>query len=212
MKFIFNSDTHNMLSQVKNPLGDLYFHTGDWTLLGQQHEMLKFGTQLRKIKTPTKLIIPGNHDLSTEEDSEFYHADWRKWLKPDNNTLIGLNKEVHLLGLKIYCTSLICPIGNPFRRWAYETSENRQYEIYEKIEGPIDLLISHSPPYGIMDENGYGSKALLDLVLRLKPKIHAFGHAHGGYGKQQIGDTLFINSSICNRQYLPVNKPLIIEY
>lgn len=46
----------------------------------------------------------------------------------------------------------------------------------------MDLLLTHGPPFGILDTNRKGehsgSKALLNLVERVKPKVHIFGHIH----------------------------------
>ena len=38
-----------------------------------------------------------------------------------------------------------------------------------------------------------------------------FGHIHGAYGGAYIKDTLFVNASICTEQYIPSNKPIVIE-
>jgi Icc-related predicted phosphoesterase len=38
-----------------------------------------------------------------------------------------------------------------------------------------------------------------------------FGHIHGAYGAAHIKDTLYVNASICTEQYIPSNKPIVIE-
>jgi Icc-related predicted phosphoesterase len=46
----------------------------------------------------------------------------------------------------------------------------------------VDVLITHWPPFGILDQISHkekgGSKGLLEFVRAIKPKIHIFGHIH----------------------------------
>jgi 3',5'-cyclic AMP phosphodiesterase CpdA len=59
---------------------------------------------------------------------------------------------------------------------------------WKAIPDEIDILITHGPPKGILDmaENGFlcGCPYLKQEVLsRVKPRIHVFGHIHEAYGK-----------------------------
>lgn len=61
-------------------------------------------------------------------------------------------------------------------------------EVIEKYQGKVDVLVTHWPPLGVLDqinkkEQG-GSKGLLKFVKAIKPKVHIFGHIHEGYGYQ----------------------------
>jgi Icc-related predicted phosphoesterase len=49
-------------------------------------------------------------------------------------------------------------------------------------------------------------------VESVKPKVHAFGHIHESYGWYYNEYTIFVNASICNESYAPVNKPYVIEH
>ena len=46
----------------------------------------------------------------------------------------------------------------------------------------VDLLVTHGPPFGILDNNSYskpaGSEYLRNKVFQMKPKYHVFGHIH----------------------------------
>jgi Icc-related predicted phosphoesterase len=50
----------------------------------------------------------------------------------------------------------------------------------------VDILVTHCPPYKILDKADSGkhggSKALRNKVLEIKPKFHLFGHIHEGSG------------------------------
>jgi Icc-related predicted phosphoesterase len=37
---------------------------------------------------------------------------------------------------------------------------------------------------------------LLDGVMRVRPKLHVFGHIHGAYGVFQTEHTTFVNASL----------------
>jgi Icc-related predicted phosphoesterase len=48
-------------------------------------------------------------------------------------------------------------------------------------------------------------------VEQINPILHVFGHIHGAYGGAYIKDTLYVNAAICTEQYIPSNKPIVIE-
>jgi Icc-related predicted phosphoesterase len=63
----------------------------------------------------------------------------------------------------------------------------------------VDVLVTHYPPIGILDGNGWGSDYSLVLANEIKPKVHIFGHAHE-CGQEQvfIDKTLYCNVSVKN--------------
>jgi len=59
----------------------------------------------------------------------------------------------------------------------------------------IDIMVTHGPPFGILDSVvGFGSRMnssagcrhLLRAVKRCKPRLHAFGHIHEGWGAKRM--------------------------
>jgi Icc-related predicted phosphoesterase len=62
------------------------------------------------------------------------------------------------------------------------------------------LLITHGPPYGILDNGksgkNVGSKHLLEVVKKIKPRYHIFGHIHESTGMNKIENTFYLN--VCN--------------
>jgi Icc-related predicted phosphoesterase len=52
---------------------------------------------------------------------------------------------------------------------------------------------------------------LLKAVMAKKPRVHIFGHIHGGAGCFENGDTRFINAAYLNEQYLPAAPAGIIR-
>ena len=66
----------------------------------------------------------------------------------------------------------------------------------EDIPDDIDIVVTHNPPLGILDEN-MGSTNILNFIMKAKPKYHLFGHIHSTAGETlQFGDTKCINISI----------------
>lgn len=64
------------------------------------------------------------------------------------------------------------------------------------IPHDLDILITHMPPYGILDQN-LGSLDILNFVLKSQPKYHLFGHIHATAGQEfQLGQTICRNISI----------------
>jgi hypothetical protein len=53
----------------------------------------------------------------------------------------------------------------------------------EDLPDDIDILVTHWPPYGILD-NDLGSLNILNFVLKAKPMWHLFGHIHETEGQQ----------------------------
>ena len=79
----------------------------------------------------------------------------------------------------------------------------------------VDVLITHTPPYGILDKSSrqihLGCKDLLQKVKQIKPQYHIFGHIHASYGKVKTGETTFINASNLNSYRGLVNPVVVFE-
>ncbi len=49
------------------------------------------------------------------------------------------------------------------------------------------------------------------IIKRIKPRIHASGHIHEGYGKRKVGKTLFINACVLDERYQVRNPPIVVK-
>ena len=79
------------------------------------------------------------------------------------------------------------------------------------IPDDTDVLITHRPPFGILDLRfGKGEPAGCELLLKrvqeIEPRVHLFGHIHGSYGKVQIGRTLFVNACLAMRSTIRLTR------
>lgn len=91
----------------------------------------------------------------------------------------------------------------------------RQCRNYSNIPNDTDVLITHSPAYGMLDYDdgiNYGSEDLLSVITLVSPIVHLFGHIHKQHGITSIGTTTFSNGAIMNEDYSKLNQPNILEF
>lgn len=88
-------------------------------------------------------------------------------------------------------------------------------EKWAKIPTDVEILMTHGPPHGILDtcSDGFqaGCEELKEVVERIKPRVHIFGHIHEAYGFYSDGVTSYINASNCTLRYQPTNPALVFD-
>lgn len=214
-RLVLFSDTHEMHEQIEIPDGDILIFAGDMTFTGKLSKIFDFGVWLRKQMHKHKLIISGNHDWAFERAKKQAIAN----LIGDGLDL-GLhyleNDAIELEGLKFYGS----PITPVFNDWAFNVPRGKEIKKYwDKIPEGTDVLITHGPPSYILDQASTslntehcGCEELRMRVKEIKPKVHVFGHIHGGYGRMAPSDgTNFYNASIVNEAYKVVNQPWVVD-
>lgn len=209
MKICIISDTHNKHKRLGTlPEADVIIHCGDMTSMGRNHEIIEFMKWFSKLdQFKYKICIAGNHDWLFDTNRLIAYE------KIPSNVIYLEDKEVILDGVKFYGT----PVQLPFCNWAFNKPEERLIPHWQAIPDDTDVLITHQPPHTIFDWSVYdnintGSPSLYwEVVERIKPKIHCFGHIHSGHGVKVIDDTTFINASNLDEEYMCVYDPVIIE-
>lgn len=91
---------------------------------------------------------------------------------------------------------------------------DRQSRNFANIPDDTDVLITHSPAYGILDfDDGinYGSEEILMKLSDLRLKAHLFGHIHAQHGIMEQNGVIYSNGAIMNADYSDFSKPRIIE-
>lgn len=210
MKIVCISDTHSKHKHLgKNlPEADMIIHAGDMTSQGKEHEIRNFFKWFSKLEQyKCKICIAGNHDWLFDTSGIFART-----LVPKNVTYLQDN-GIEIEGLYFHGS----PVQLPFNDWAFNRPEEKLELHWGNIPDNTDVLITHSPPYMIMDYGIYsnqhcGSPSLYyEIVNRIKPKLNIFGHVHNDYGIKVIENTTFINASNLNEEYMCVNEPVLIE-
>ena len=221
MKITLISDTHTKHQNLNSDLpgGDILIHSGDFMNSGyDKSDVTDFFDWFSSIKGyDKKIFIAGNHDRILEND-----PTWSTLTIKDYPNLIYLQDE----GYSIYDIeddSSVKLYGSPwqpaFFNWAFNLPRNGE-ELkakWDAIPSNTDILITHGPPFGYLDIPGgqsirVGCEMLRYRVDELKPKIHVFGHVHGGYGYYFNGHTHFFNASVLNERYKYTNKPFTFEW
>jgi Icc-related predicted phosphoesterase len=206
MKFVAISDTHGLHRHVKLPKGDVLLHAGDITHRGKEDEVLDFLTWFSKLNYQYKIFIGGNHDFFLEKNRRTFPK-----MVPDGITYLS-DSGIEIYGIKIWGS----PVIPWFYNWAFNVPRGQSIrKHWEKIPIDTDILITHGPPHGILDQvvtgRHIGCKDLIDIVSKIKPKFHLFGHIHESYGVAKKSSTQFINASLMNETYQLVNKPFVFE-
>lgn len=205
MEIVATADTHGLHSRLKLPTADVLIVAGDICPSGNMADVQDFGEWLRQQPFSYKIVIAGNHDKPFEVNQ----VEAVKSLVADDPTVHYLqDSEKTIKGIKFYGS----PWTPTFYNWHFMA--NRGGEIREKwamIPSDVDVLITHGPPAGILDNvNGIpqGCADLLEQIEVIRPKYNIFGHIHEGYGMRQIDEITFINASLCDARYRPVNMPV----
>ena len=196
MKILHISDTHNCHHRLRDlPEADVVIHSGDFCMVGSEQEAIDFLNWFCDLPYNHKIFICGNHDDC------LYGANIDGL---DNNVHYLCNSGIEIDGVKFY--------GIPM--FMGDCITDRQIRNYANVPKDTDILITHSPAFGILDYDdgiNYGSKELLQAATSVNPRIHLFGHIHKQHGITTIGTTTFSNGAIMNENYSILNHPNVIE-
>lgn len=198
--------------------GDLLIVTGDLTAKHTEKEHFKFNNWLEKQDYKKIILIAGNHDTWIEKNECAGFSDY------DGQKIEYLcDSGTKFEGLKIW-GSPHSPLFNGVnpKCTAFMENDKDLFKYWELIPQDTDILITHCPPYGILDgilQEGTlfhaGSQSLFNyLKYVIRPRYHIFSHIHEGYGQDEYFPTYndemmqSINCSHVNEKYKPVNKPI----
>jgi Icc-related predicted phosphoesterase len=188
------------------PDGDVLIHAGDATFEGEAQEVRAFSAWFGALPHEHKIFVAGNHDFGFQ-----FQRSAAVGLLPAGCHYLE-DSGVEINGVRFW--------GSPwqpwFLSWAFNLPRGEALKKHwDLIPAGTDVLVTHSPPYGIHDwvESGehVGCEEMLKAVRRVRPAFHVFGHIHGGYGIKTKNGTTFINASICDEGYQPVNAPIVFE-
>ncbi len=206
MKFVAISDTHGKHRALKLPKGDVVIHAGDFCYFGNEQHVYDFIKWYKALDYQTKILIGGNHD--------FFAAEQRDKLE----VLIGeeiiylQDSGIEINGIKIW--------GSPYHpdllSWAFGKERGDSIKVHwDLIPNDTEILITHTPPYCILDKTRFGKsigcEELLNKLEILKIKYHIFGHVHSSYGQVIQGNTTYINASNLDSTKGLVNSPIVFE-
>jgi predicted phosphodiesterase len=175
------------------PDGDVLLHAGDLTKGGSFGEIQAQLSWLNSLPHRFKVVIAGNHDLLL--DPAFVASFPDRICEEPGTSRSDLNwgDLIYLVNdsitlrfpggrsLNIYGSPLTEQCGT----WAFQYPPVRP--VWENtVPGETDILLTHGPPKGHLDQQGKGCPQLLREVWRVKPRLVVFGHIHEGHGREDI--------------------------
>jgi Icc-related predicted phosphoesterase len=208
VRIVCISDTHGQHANLSVPEGDILIHAGDFMTFGDSStEVTDFNQWLGQQMHRHKVVIAGNHDWIFERQPGVARALL-------TNAIYLENSGVEIEGLSIWGS----PVQPPFNNWAFNVKRGAAIRRYWKMipEG-TDILVTHGPPFGTLDQSHsitphLGCEELTKRIEELKPRLHVFGHIHGGHGQvTSASGTQFVNASVLNEAYQLVHKAQVVE-
>ena len=206
MRIVAISDTHSRHQGLIVPDGDILIHAGDTTMQGTVREIIEFNAWLGTLPHPVKIVCAGNHDWLFEKDLGLARGLL-------SNARYVEDRLITPRGLRIY----VSPWQPRFYDWAFNLDRGEPIKAkWDLIPSELDVLVTHGPPYGILDISGYsgehvGCEELRQAVERVRPRVHIFGHIHHSYGVTVYDGMKFVNASICDEGYRPTREPVVID-
>eukprot|EP01016_Furgasonia_blochmanni_P025647 TRINITY_DN2747_c0_g2_i4.p1 TRINITY_DN2747_c0_g2~~TRINITY_DN2747_c0_g2_i4.p1 ORF type:complete len:223 (-),score=-11.99 TRINITY_DN2747_c0_g2_i4:25-693(-) len=116
-------------------------------------------------------------------------------------------------GLNIYGT----PWMNFYREAGFQKYPQDIEKVWQKIPDNTDILVTHTPPLGFCDREIRGKNVgcgLLskELLFRVKPMFHLFGHIHEarGWAYDAGSGVSFVNAAIMDVKHKPTNPATLV--
>lgn len=231
MKIISISDLHGYLPEIIEP-ADILCIGGDISPVRIQFNKLEMKKWLETeflywvINSPVDkiILIAGNHDAYFESISktnilelEILSHGKLKYLK--NELYIYTDKtgkEYSIFGTP-YC--------NIFGSWPFMRTDEYMKEKFKKIPDVVDIIISHSPPYGVGEVDTIleyydmnkpidhiGNEPLRNRLEQIEYKLLVSGHIHSGsHIPFEFNGGKCVNVSLLDENYQPIYKPFYYE-
>lgn len=213
-RILIISDTHGE-ALIHKPAGnfDVAIHCGDMTeesKLPEYHAALQL---LKEISAPLKLVIAGNHDIAldtptlkrmlrdntTSEDMALVQKTYGSFSEAralfDSEEaraagIVFLDEGTHRFTLDN--GAALSVFASPYTTssdasWAFQylPADDHTWA----IEDNTDIVITHSPPHGVLDYTNRkrtGSASLFAAVARARSRLHCFGHVHSAWGARVV--------------------------
>ncbi|SPO02307.1 uncharacterized protein DNG_04980 [Cephalotrichum gorgonifer] len=175
------------------PDGDLLLHAGDLTNTGSFEELQAQIDWLKSLPHEHKVVIAGNHDLLLDPayvdrfPDRIYEGDGTSRSDLDWGGVIYLNDSSARLQFRNGRSLTV--YGSPWTplcgSFAFQYPDVRTVWP-NKIPPDTEVLLTHGPPRGHLDEGGKGCPQLLREIWRARPRLVVFGHIHPGHGTEHL--------------------------
>ncbi|THH10266.1 hypothetical protein EW145_g1435 [Phellinidium pouzarii] len=234
-RFVCISDTHYLV-----PPGDILLHGGDLSSWGTFKHLRKTVDWLRTLPHELKIIIAGNHDLSLDPnwkaEAEDYGFDPKEVDASQEMMRSDVVRDAGIIYLDRQHTVVTTSGGKswtvygspaaPFHvQGAFQyTSEEEAKVEWSQISPDVEILLTHTPPLGILDTTRRGKNAgCAYLSTRLTElhacRLHVFGHIHEAHGaslKRRTvvgadGNGIELDLVSVNAALRDIDQPIIVD-
>ncbi len=178
MRILAFSDVHTDLAACEQIVAagndaDLVIGAGDFA---QRREGLAAVMEVLAPLAAKSIYVPGNNETFTElcavTTATVLHGD---------RCEVG---RVNIFGIG----AAIPPLP-PLPWGSFDLSEDEAEALFS-LGGAPDILISHSPPKGVVDlhasAGSIGSTSLRDAIVRMNPRLVFCGHVHDCWGQSGL--------------------------
>jgi Icc-related predicted phosphoesterase len=190
MKVLLFSDLHASATAAERLVAqaagaDVLVGAGDFANLRRNlHVCIDL---LRQVTQPV-ILVAGNNETTDE-----LRAACQGWSRAHvlHGTGVTLDNSV------FYGIGGGIPV-TPFGDWSYDFTEDQARALAADCPAGC-ILVSHSPPYGVVDVSSQGShlgsNSIRDLIVRVQPRLVVCGHIHACAGQRgDIGRTPVVNA------------------
>ena len=207
---------------------DILVHCGDfliYSISSPERHTLDFLRWFTSIPARHHVLCFGNHEIHFDNgpDSREAMLSYFQRVAPSVHVLFNAS-----LTLPDRLGGALTLFGSPHtvyrgilkRANAFSVDSDAVKSVWDTIPDGIDVMVTHSPPYGVLD-GAYKAFRLGDPNLlrwynaRLAssphqlPKLHMFGHCHEDYGYARSHSTLFVNAAMTANPHMRI--PHVIE-
>lgn len=237
VRLVVVSDTHNVDIPLELlPPGDILIHAGDHTVDGLPCELRGAASWLRSAAERYAfgaIVVAGNHDGPLDTETWLRAAPHRHpgeaWTPESmadavhmfNESPLRLlqHSEIDVAGLRFFGSPYVSLTprreamdrDDPLRNEGFVRDDEQLAQQFSSIPAGLDVLITHCPPFGVLDSSvQYGgaqrdapvsigsvalSRRLMAMGRRKRPRVHVFGHEHDSRGALRDRSTLFVNAA-----------------
>jgi Icc-related predicted phosphoesterase len=200
------SDTHGKHEELGILSGDVLVHSGDFCngFEIDEADLLGLDRWFGEQRFDRILCVGGNHDFAAQ-------AKRARGERVFENAVYLEDDVCEFDGVKFYGAPWIPEL----EEWAYYLPDHDRQNKWSQIPADTDVLITHCPPHGILDQTSggmsVGCRFLRDAVNGLSLKVHCFGHVHSGHGQKRQAMTLFCNAAVAGHDYDIEHSPIVVD-
>lgn len=216
MRIACISDVHEQWKGLNIPDCDVLISSGDYSYRGKPNIVMAFHKWLGGMPFKHIISCQGNHEV-------WPYTYWQEAKDIANEVAPRVHfvqeETLVLDGVKFHCSA----VTPEFNHWAWNVKRGEPIRRHwDAIPDDTDVLVTHGPPFGILDrsvlrvarhtDESLGCVDLRERIKQLKKlQMHQFGHIHGSSGIEVVDGVTFINASICDEFYKPTNPVRIYD-